>query len=190
MDPVYARLVELNEAAPVNPDAIHAFMVDEYEGLDPADPRSYNAYLRERVFAPLQLTHVHPMNEATYERTIKAVGGIDLQMLGLGLNGHIGFNEPGSSRDSRTRKVEIAQATRQANSTLFAGLEEVPTHAVSIGIATILDAKEIWVLASGASKKKIVKELNRAKVSSQLPASFLKEHPKTTLFLDKESAGE
>lgn len=189
MDPVYARLVELNQQTPVDPSRINAFMVDEYEGLPATDPRCYNAYLRERVLGPLGLVErFYPMNEATYEALIQEKGGIDLQLLGLGLNGHIGFNEPGSSFASRTRRVAIAEATRVSNAPLFASLAEVPTHAVSIGIATIMDAKEVWVLASGASKAAIVAKLRETAVTEELPASVLKRHPKAMLYMDRAAS--
>lgn len=188
MDPVYERLVALHKANPLNPNKVHAFMVDEYEGLQVDDPRSYTVYLAERVFKPLGIQQVHSVLAPHYDETIRSLGGMDLQLLGLGLNGHIAFNEPGSLRESRTRRVEIAEATRVSNASLFNSLSEVPTHAISMGIATILDAKEVWVLASGSSKAEIVKQLVATKNDVQLPASHLQGHANCTLWLDAQSA--
>lgn len=197
MDPIYARLVELHKQKPVRVDAIHAFMVDEYWGLDQQDPRSYHAYLHERVFAPLGIKHIHGLNipgsdpkvsAAQYEESIRKVGGIDLQLLGLGQNGHIGFNEPGSAKDSHTRLVEIADATREANASLFNSKSEVPTHALSIGVGTIMAAKEVWIIASGSSKASIVAKVVSTQPTPDIPATFLRAHSKCTMFLDPAAA--
>lgn len=189
MDPIYARLVELHQQRPLNPARIQAFMVDEYVGLASDNPQSYSFYLQQRVFGPLGITRVHRVTEQGYDELIHAQGGLDLQILGLGPNGHIGFNEPGSLKSSRTRRVTIAEATRQANAALFSSIDEVPTHAVSIGVSTILSAREIWVIASGASKAKIVRDLRDSVETSELPASFLKSHPASVLMLDAAAAG-
>lgn len=188
MDPIYSHLVELHQAAPLDPGRVHAFMVDEYVGLSENDPRSYHSYLSERVFRPLGITQVHSVMKPDYDQLIASLGGMDLQMLGLGLNGHIGFNEPGSRKFSQTRLVQIAESTRQANASLFNSLAEVPTQAMSIGVGTILAAKEVWVIASGASKNKIVKQLRTSTETAKLPASFLKGHRKSVLWLDSASA--
>ncbi len=200
MDGVYAALARLNAVDPVDPARIHAFMVDEYLGLPPGSPHSYVHYLTERVFKPLRLkpSHVHvpalerlsPHDAAEdYEARIRD-GGIDLQLLGLGPNGHIGFNEPGSPRHSRTRVVDVAEATRRANAVLFARPEDVPVRAVSIGVATILDAREVWMVVTGAAKREVVAELLRRAPGEDFPASFLKEHPRFRLFRDRASGEE
>ncbi len=199
MDPIYAGLVKLHQQKPLPSDSIMAFMVDEYWGLQPQDPRSYHAYLHQRVFAPLGIRQVHGLNvcdadpvvaAANYEASIRAAGGLDLQLLGLGHNGHIGFNEPGSTQDSLTRLVEIADSTREANASLFSSKSEVPTHALSIGVGTILNAKVVWVVASGASKANIVARVMATPATADIPATFLHQHPNCTLFLDSEAASQ
>ena len=188
MDPIYAQLVELHRTSPIDPTRVQGFMVDEYVGLAADDPHSYAYYVQQRVFAPLGITKFHRVTEHGYDELIRSLGGLDLQLLGLGTNGHIGFNEPGSARDSHTRLVKIAEATREANSSLFNSKDEVPTHAVTIGVSTILAAKEVWIIASGQSKTEIVRSLRDTVETPHLPASFLKSHGKCTLFLDPASA--
>lgn len=190
MDPIYERLVSLNAASPINPALVNAFMVDEYVGLSPLDQRSYTAYVTQRVFGPLGIKNFHTVTENGYDDKIKSLGGIDLQLLGLGHNGHIGFNEPGSARNSHTRLVKIAETTREANSALFKSIDEVPTHAVSIGVGTILESKEVWIIASGVSKASIVLALSQSLETQELPASFLKSHSSCTLFLDESAASK
>lgn len=190
MDPIYERLAALNVRSPIDPEIVNAFMVDEYVGLKADDPSSYTAYVTERVFNPLRIKQFHTVTENGYDEKIESLGGIDLQILGLGHNGHIGFNEPGSAKNTHTRLVKISESTREANSALFNSLVEVPTHAVSIGVGTILNSKEVWVIATGASKAEIVLELSLSSETAVLPASFLKSHPNCSLVLDMSAASK
>ncbi len=123
-----------------------------------------------------------------FETKIRASGGIDLWLLGIGHNGHIAFNEPGSSPDSRTGLVEIAQETIKANSRFFNSAEEVPKQALTAGIATICDARRILLLATGEDKAEAVKQAIQDPPSSTCPASFLQNHPNCTFILDKDAA--
>jgi glucosamine-6-phosphate deaminase len=112
---------------------------------------------------------------------------MDLQLLGIGQNGHIGFNEPGTSFESTTHVVELAPSTRQANSRFFNRLEEVPTHAITMGIATIMKSKKILLLASGKKKAHIIAQLFTGKVTTQIPASILNTHPNVIVIADQEA---
>jgi glucosamine-6-phosphate deaminase len=124
---------------------------------------------------------------AAYEDSIRAAGGIDFQLLGIGRTGHIGFNEPGSPRDSRTREIELDPITRQDAAPSFGGLDQVPTHAISMGCGTILEARKIALLAWGRGKAEIVKEALTGPISDRVSASFLQEHGDATFYLDAEA---
>lgn len=172
------------------------FNLDEYIGLPPHHPNSYRYYMNSRLFDHIDIeeSRVHiprgdlenPEAECTiYEELIQKNNGIDLQVLGIGANGHIGFNEPGSSMQSRTHIVELTPSTRSANARYFDSLEEVPTHAITMGIATIMESKEILLLASGAHKSGAIKRLLEGGVSEEFPASILNEHSQVTIIADE-----
>jgi glucosamine-6-phosphate deaminase len=156
--------------------------------------------MEEQLFARVDLapanTHVprtdcagDPEAEVRrYARQLEAAGGIDLQVLGIGRNGHIGFNEPGSARESRTRVVELAQETRAAAAANFGGLANVPERAITLGVADILDARAIRVLAFGKGKAEIVRRMLQEPIGPDCPASFLRGHRDLRLLLDREAA--
>jgi glucosamine-6-phosphate deaminase len=123
-----------------------------------------------------------------YERAIADAGGLDLQILGVGRNGHIGFNEPGSPRDSRTREVELSATTRSDAVQAFGGIDHVPQRAITMGVATILDARRIRVVAFGAGKREIVHRMLSEPIGPALPATFLREHADLKLYLDADAA--
>jgi glucosamine-6-phosphate deaminase len=125
-----------------------------------------------------------------YEDAIRAAGGIDFQLLGIGRTGHIGFNEPGSPKDSRTRMVELDPVTRQDAAPSFGGLEHVPTHAISMGCGTILEARKIALLAWGEAKASIVREALTGPITDRVSASFLQEHGDATYYVDSEAGAE
>lgn len=200
MEPVYAKLAELVETQ--NPDLSKSFffMLDEYLGLSPEHPSSFKSYISQRVLNPLKLhsdqfafppAHTPNREEAggMYEQTIRESGGIDLQLLGIGRNGHIGFNEPGSLKSSRTRIVELTPETVEANRSDIAG-DFIPTHALSMGIETILEAKSLLMLATGKSKAETIKYLLNHHDDSTCPATYLKSHSHFTLVLDPEAASK
>jgi glucosamine-6-phosphate deaminase len=162
------------------------FNLDEYVGIDPAHPASYHTFMKQHLF---DATDIRPENArlpngqapdlaaecARYEREIRNAGGLGLTFLGLGSNGHIAFNEPGTPFDARTRIVQLTESTRAANAPLFpAG--DVPTHAISMGIGTILDSREIVLLASGANKKPAIERLRSGEQWIDFPASALWTH--------------
>ena len=162
--------------------AVTTFNLDEYAGIPHDHPGSYCTFMREHLFAHVDLqpenTHipngVHPDPEG-YERDIAAAGGLGLTFLGLGSNGHIAFNEPGTPFDSRTRVVELTESTRRANASFFPD-GHVPTHAITMGIATILSSRSIVLLASGASKRNALAQLRSGEITTGFPASALWQH--------------
>jgi glucosamine-6-phosphate deaminase len=172
------------------------FNIDEYIGVPPTDERSFNYYLRQHFLSQVnvQPNNVHLLSStadktacAKYESEILAAGGIDLLIAGVGTNGHIAFNEPGSLLDSRTRIVELAETTR-ANMQAVFRRSEMPTHAVTIGIATILEARQILVLATGHTKQHALAGLLHGPVTSENPVSALRPHSNLTVIADEEAA--
>ena len=196
--PLYAALVAQLQAAPL--PALVTWNLDEYLGLPDDHPQSYRRFMLDNLFSHLNgldmaKTHFPPLaaddKTGEYDELIRQAGGIDIQILGIGSNGHIGFNEPGSSIDSRTRVVSLTQSTRESNARFFDGrVEDTPSQAVSMGLATILEAKEIHLIATGGSKKEIMAQLLAAKgFDAELPASCLINHPNVTIWLDHDAAG-
>ncbi len=195
---MYAELAELHRREGLDFSGVTTFNLDEYCGLDDDDPRSYQRFMWEHLFAHVNLdraqTHVprgatrDPEAECIrYEEMIRAAGGIDLQVLGIGMNGHIGFNEPGSAPNSRTRVVRLADQTVQVNRAKTAA-EELPAFALSMGIGTIMDAREIILLANGDAKAGIIRQAVQGPVTCDIPASLLQRHPYVTVFLDRPAA--
>jgi glucosamine-6-phosphate deaminase len=166
------------------------FNLDEYVGVPSSHPSSYWTFMNEHLFQHVDVrpenTHipngVHPDPEG-YEREIAAAGGLELTFLGLGSNGHIAFNEPGTAFDARTRIVELTDSTRAANAPLFAG-GEVPTQAITMGIGTILSSRAIVLLASGAKKRDAVERLRSGVITTDFPASALHHHPNVRVIVD------
>ncbi|SDF02673.1 glucosamine-6-phosphate deaminase [Limimaricola pyoseonensis] len=201
MEPVYARLVAQARSGQVALDRMTGFNLDEYVGLPPRHPQSYHAFMRAHLAAPAGLDPARlnlPRGDAPdaaaeaarYEAAIAASGGIDLQLLGLGANGHIGFNEPSSSLASPTRVKTLNHATRAANARFFGPGEEVPRHAITMGIATILRARHALLLATGAHKAQAVAAMVEGPVSARCPASALQMHPAATIVLDAAAAAK
>ena len=174
------------------------FNLDEYAGIPRNGPGSYSAFMKQHLFdhIDLALDHAHipdgsapDLNAecARYERDIAAAGRLGITFLGLGRNGHIGFNEPGTLFDSRTRVVELTTSTRAANAALFPD-GHVPTHALTMGIGTMLESKRIVLLASGNGKREAIDRLKSATVSPDFPASALWNHGDVTVLVDRRSA--
>jgi glucosamine-6-phosphate deaminase len=196
---VYKRLVERAGA----PTWRHArcFNLDEYVGLGSEHPASFAYYMRELLFEHVDVacdrTHIPdgaaPDLDAAakaYEQLITDNGGIDLQLLGIGRNGHIGFNEPGSAHDSRTRKVRLAPSTIAANRPDFPEGEELPETALTMGIGTILEAGEIIMLATGSAKAEALAAALEGPVSLDCPASALRNHSAVMIFCDRAAAAD
>lgn len=178
---------------------VSAFALDEYVGLPPEHPQSYAHFLEEHVVVPLGIPHdaLHvpgsgvPDDAAAladaamdYELAMERAGGVDVQIVGIGRNGHLAFNEPGASLASRTRVVELTEDTRAANARFFAHIDDVPRRAMSQGIGTILQAGAIVLIASGADKAEALDRALNGPVTPECPASALQLHPNVTVVTD------
>jgi glucosamine-6-phosphate deaminase len=195
MEPLYAQLRLL---APLKVQAT-GWILDEYLGLKGDHPQSYRYFLNHYVFGPLNFPPSQisfpPLDECPIDEAIKIYEdrflkhqGLDLQLLGLGLNGHVGLNEPGSKLTDRTRVVEIAELTRKSNLVYFNDISEVPSSALTFGLANLLQDKELWLIVTGSKKAEIVKKVVEGEVSTEVPASLLKNHKNLNIFLDPDAA--
>ncbi|MEI4472247.1 glucosamine-6-phosphate deaminase [Frigidibacter sp. MR17.24] len=201
MEAVYGRLIALHRAGQVSFAGATSFNLDEYVGLAGDHPCSYRHYMAEKLFDHIDMragaAHL-PRGEAPdadaeaarYEAAIVAAGDIDLQLLGLGQNGHIGFNEPTSSLASVTRPKTLERSTRAANSQYFPDGIEPPRIAITMGIGTIMRAREVLLVATGAAKARAVAQVVEGPVSARWPGSVLQMHPRATLVLDPAAAAE
>ena len=198
---LYSELVRIHGAGELSLKEIASFNLDEYMGLGPSHPASYQAFMTKHLFAETDIrlteTHFPPSDEsglgeacAKWEDTIRAAGGIEWQLLGVGRNGHIGFNEPGSPFDSRTRRIELAQSTREANARFFESIDEVPRYAVTMGIGTILEAKRLRVLAFGDTKTDILARVLRGDNDESIPLNALRLHSDAALYIDAAAASK
>ncbi|PLR75876.1 glucosamine-6-phosphate deaminase [Bacillus sp. V3-13] len=177
---------------------VKTFNLDEYVGLGHENESSYHYYMNKHLFSHIDILteNIHLPNGinsdlksecSRYESSIEQNGHIDLQILGLGRNGHIGFNEPGTLFESKTHVVELANTTRMANSRFFSESAEMPTHAITMGISTILKSREILLLVSGVEKAQALHKLLEDEVCEAFPASILKLHPNVTVIADKNA---
>jgi glucosamine-6-phosphate deaminase len=177
---------------------LRAFALDEYVGLEPGHPESYRSVITREVVEPLGLTpsHVHvpggdgPIETAgeRYEEAILAAGGVDLQVLGIGRTGHIGFNEPGSSFGSLTRVKTLTEQTRRDNARFFDSVDDVPVHCITQGLGTILRARHLVLLAFGESKAEALAGAVEGPVTASLPGSAIQLHPHVTVIVDEPAA--
>ena len=200
--PVYADLARRVASKELSLAHARAFLLDEYVGLPPGHPEAYRAFVARELEAHVDLpagavqgpdvmAEGRALLEACdrYETAIRAAGGVDLQLLGIGTDGHIGFNEPGSSLASRTRLKTLTDQTRRDNARFFASLDEVPRHVVTQGIGTILEARHLVLLAFGPEKATAVAEAVEGPVAAMVPASALQLHPHATVVVDEAAAG-
>ncbi len=197
---LYEELARRSAAGAVDWSSVRTFNVDEWVGLDGRHPGSYRAYMQRYLFdhVSLRAEQVHCLDGAApdlteecrrYERAITLAGGIDLLILGLGRNGHIGFNEPAAHLHPRTHRTRLTDETRASNAWLFAGaVDLVPTDALSMGLATIFDSRSIVLMASGSTKAQSVAGMINGPLTTALPASLLQLHPNVTALLDREAA--
>ncbi len=196
---LYNELIRLHKNEGLDFSKVTTFNLDEYVGLPPTHDQSYHYFMNEHLFHHLNLNprYIHvPQGMAKdvdafcawYESRIAECGGIDLQVLGIGANGHIAFNEPGSSLGSRTRIKTLQGTTRMDNARFFKSKEEVPRYAITMGVGTIMDAKELLLLANGISKADAVKAAVEGPITAMCPASIIQMHRSAFVFLDKEAA--
>jgi len=195
---LYVELARAYQRKELSFSQVTSFNLDEYVGLEETNPQSYRYFMNQNLFSkidlPLERTHVPSGKTASaaeadeYESLIQAAGGIDLQLLGIGQNGHIGFNEPGTPFGSTTHLVHLSESTRRANARFFASMVEVPTDAVSMGIKTVMNARAILLFAQGDIKANIIRKAIYGPVTEAVPASVLQLHPNVTLYLDAEAA--
>ncbi|GAB3146509.1 glucosamine-6-phosphate deaminase [Microbacterium neimengense] len=195
--PVYEALRE--RIGDLDVSRVRGFALDEYVGLDPSHPESYHSVIAREVVEPLGLDpariHVPDGREAgiatagdEYERAIRDAGGVDLQILGIGTDGHIGFNEPGSSFASRTRVKTLTAQTREDNARFFADASEVPRHCITQGLGTMLEARHLVLLAFGQEKADAVAGALEGPVTAMVPGSAVQLHPHVTVVVDEAAA--
>jgi glucosamine-6-phosphate deaminase len=199
MEPVYDLWVKTAIEQKLDLDKCFFFMLDEYLGISQDHPSSFKSYIDKRLIQPLGLHYdqfafppVQLVKEGRagehYEELIQQASGIDLQLLGLGVNGHIGFNEPGTSFESTVHVVRLKEETRQDNARFFDSIEEVPNFAITMGIKDILRAKKILLIASGQNKAMAIKEMLEGKIREEVPCTILQNHPDVVVVLDKAAA--
>jgi glucosamine-6-phosphate deaminase len=200
---LYRELVRLHREAGLDFSRVVTFNLDEYFPMRPEDPQSYRRWMHETFFDHVNIApqNVHVPDGtiapedaedycARYEQKIRRAGGIDLQVLGIGRTGHIGFNEPGSTRHSRTRLVTLDPVTRRDAASSFFGEENVPQQALTMGVGTILEARRIVIMAFGEHKAATVQRAVEGAITDVIAASFLQQHPDTTFLLDESAAGQ
>ena len=193
----YRQLIEWYKKGDLDFSQVTTFNLDEYLGLDGSHPQSYRYFMDNQLFDHVNIrkgnTHVPDGTAADpeaecelYEQAIKEAGGIDLQVLGIGNNGHIGFNEPGTAYEKTTNVTELTESTIEANSRLFASKEEVPTKALTMGMKTIMHARRILLLVSGQHKLDIPNAALHGPITPEVPASLLQLHPDLTVIVSTE----
>ena len=198
---LYAELIRMNKAGDISFKQVRTFNLDEYVGLDPDHDQSYRYFMNAKLFDHVDIDKANtrvPGGKAddlaaecaAYEEAMKAAGGVDLQLLGIGSNGHVGFAEPGSPEDGRTSVVDLTESTIKDNSRLFASTGDVPRQAISMGIGTVLDAKEVVLVANKASKADAVARAVEGEPTTDCPASFLQKHPNVTFVIDEAAASK
>jgi len=197
---LYRELRERSGRNRIDWSRVRTFNLDEFAGLDPSHSNSYRAYMQAELFdhVSIDAANVGFLDGAApdlkaecrrYEDAIEAAGGIDVQILGIGANGHIGFNEPAGGLCAHTHIAELEQESREANAERFGGdWTKVPERALSMGMATILNAREIVLIATGAEKADAVHGMIEGLISTQLPASILQVHPRVTVMVDRAAA--
>ncbi len=198
---LYRNLVRMHRESGLDFSDVTSFNLDEYVGTPPAHPSSFHSYMwahlfssinmpRERVNIPDGMTSDIPAACRKYEQAIRSAGGVDIQVLGIGTNGHIGFNEPSSSLSSRTRIKTLTEETRLDAAAAFGGEEAVPTHVITMGLGTIMDSKMCLLLAFGKKKARAISLAAEGPVTAMVPGSILQMHPRAILVLDKDAASD
>jgi glucosamine-6-phosphate deaminase len=195
---LYRELIRMHRDEGLDFSHVTTFNLDEYVGLSPGHPASYRRYMQENFFDPVNVPeqHIHipdglapdiPALCRQYEGAIRAAGGIDVQILGIGADGHIGFNEPTSSLASRTRIKTLSEKTRRDNAVHFDSPDEVPHHVITLGVGTIMESRLCILLAFGEQKADAVAKMVEGPVTAMVPASALQAHPNVKVFLDESA---
>lgn len=198
---MYKNLISLYQEKELDFSKVKTFNLDEYVGLEKNHPGSYYTYMKNNFFDHVNIPESNCnipdgmskdliQESLSYEERIKGQGGIDLQVLGIGRDGHIGFNEPSSSLSSRTRLKTLTMVTRKDNAQYFNNLEEVPFHVLTMGVGTIMEAKHILLMATGESKAVAIQQCVEGPITAMCPASILQFHPKVSLLIDKAAASK
>ena len=196
---LYRELIRLYQEKQVDFSRVTTFNLDEYIGLPIEHPQSYHSFMQENLFRHINVppANVHipdglaadvPVFCAHYEAQIRAAGGIDLQVLGIGTDGHVGFNEPSSSLVSRTRIKTLTVQTRRDNARFFGSEDQVPHHVITMGVGTVMDARECLLLAFGPAKAQAIAEAVEGPITAMNPASMLQMHATAKVFLDESAA--
>ncbi|WP_173918357.1 glucosamine-6-phosphate deaminase [Halobacillus sp. Marseille-Q1614] len=194
----YRELINIYNKERTSFQHLSTINLDEYVGLADDHPQSYHMYMHEHLFKyldiPASQTHLPDGLAkdldgecARYDKLIEQLGGVDLQLLGIGQNGHIGFNEPGTLFNTRTHVETLTESTRKANARYFSNQSDVPTHAITMGIQSIFQSREILLLASGIKKAEAIRRLIEGDVTEDFPASILKNHANLTVIADREA---
>lgn len=197
----YKELIRMYNDGQIDFSKVKTFNLDEYYGITDENKQSYYYYMMENLFKHINIDkkHINIPNGmaknieeecAGYERKIGEAGGIDLQILGIGVNGHIGFNEPNANFEAQTHLVNLNEKTIKSNSRFFNSIDQVPTKAISMGIRTIMNSQKIVLLANGASKAEAIAKTINGKISPEVPASILQLHKDVTIIVDKEAGSK
>lgn len=197
----YEKLVEMFQQGAVDFSEITTVNLDEYRGLSKEHEQSYWYFMHDNLFhhVNVKAEKIHVPNGEDpdmeracreYDELIESVGGIDLQLLGIGLDGHIGFNEPGTAFEPNTHCVDLTESTIEANKRFFSSKDEVPKQAYTMGIKPIMQAKKVLMIANGAAKAEILKKAFTGEITPEVPASILQLHPDFTLIADEDALSE
>lgn len=197
---VYTNLIEAHKKGLISFKKVVTFNLDEYVGLDGQHPQSYRYFMNSNLFDHIDIdkrnTHVlkgvgdYLAYAKQYDNEIAKAGGIDLQILGIGSDGHIAFDEPHTSFDSLTHVSELTESTIRDNSRLFDDISQVPTKAVTMGLKSIMNAKKIVLIATGKNKAQAIKDLLQGPITEDVPCSILQKHPDCTIFVDPDAYGK
>lgn len=194
--PLYEELIKRYKKGEVSFKNVKTFNLDEYIGLDEFNDQSYRYFMNHNLFnhIDIDLNNTYVPNglikdedPSYYDKMIKEAGGIDIQVLGIGTDGHIAFNEPGASLDSLTHIETLKESTIKDNSRFFASIDDVPRYAITMGLKSIMNAREIVLIATGKAKAKVISELKKGIISNDLPASILNKHNNVTIYVDEEA---
>ena len=197
----YKELIRMHQNEGLNFSRVTTFNLDEYVGLPPAHDQSYRYFMNENLFNHINIKKTNtfvpdgmagdiPKSCQVYERRIRQAGGIDIQLLGIGANGHIAFNEPGSSLGSRTRVKTLDENTIKDNARFFKNIDEVPRYAITMGIGTIMEARQLILLANKENKADAIARTVEGPITAMVPATIVQLHPKATIITDKAAAGK